>query len=118
MDGKNIADFIDPDIEAKLEALEREEEKLEKEGFYDEEEEIVRILFLLPYSRILTPLLPYSLPFLTFFSLTIPSRTPPPPHARLYLALASPTLALAYARRSTRKKKSSKRAQRAPRRPS
>ena len=27
MDGKNIADFIDPDIAEKLEALEREEEK-------------------------------------------------------------------------------------------
>ncbi|KAG8835673.1 Nucleolar GTP-binding protein 1 [Serendipita sp. 399] len=35
MDGKNIADFIDPDIAAKLEALEREEEKLEAEGFYE-----------------------------------------------------------------------------------
>ncbi|KAJ4494502.1 P-loop containing nucleoside triphosphate hydrolase protein [Lentinula lateritia] len=34
MDGKNIADFIDPDIAEKLEALEREEEKLEAEGFY------------------------------------------------------------------------------------
>ncbi|KAL1941919.1 hypothetical protein VTO73DRAFT_6449 [Trametes versicolor] len=35
MDGKNIADFIDPDILEKLEALEREEEKLEAEGFYE-----------------------------------------------------------------------------------
>ncbi|THU77145.1 GTP binding protein 4, partial [Dendrothele bispora CBS 962.96] len=35
MDGKNIADFIDPDIVEKLEALEREEEKLVQEGFYD-----------------------------------------------------------------------------------
>lgn len=43
MDGKNIADFIDPDIEAKLEALEREEEKLEAEGFYESEEEIVGV---------------------------------------------------------------------------
>ncbi|KIM31187.1 hypothetical protein M408DRAFT_255289 [Serendipita vermifera MAFF 305830] len=34
MDGKNVADFIDPDIAEKLEALEREEEKLEAEGFY------------------------------------------------------------------------------------
>lgn len=41
MDGKNIADFIDPDIEEKLEALEREEEKLIAEGFYDSEEEMV-----------------------------------------------------------------------------
>ncbi|CAA7260765.1 unnamed protein product [Cyclocybe aegerita] len=35
MDGKNIADFIDPDIAEKLEALEREEEKLQAEGFYE-----------------------------------------------------------------------------------
>jgi nucleolar GTP-binding protein len=42
MDGKNVADFIDPDIEEKLEALEREEEKLIAEGFYDSEEEMVR----------------------------------------------------------------------------
>ncbi|KAF7303206.1 Nucleolar GTP-binding protein 1 [Mycena kentingensis (nom. inval.)] len=40
MDGKNIADFIDPDILEKLEALEREEEKLEAEGFYDSEEDM------------------------------------------------------------------------------
>ncbi|PWN48125.1 putative NOG1-nucleolar G-protein required for 60S ribosomal subunit biogenesis [Violaceomyces palustris] len=51
-EGKNIADFVDPDILEKLEALEREEEKLEAEGFYgdsddegsmlDEEEEAIR----------------------------------------------------------------------------
>jgi nucleolar GTP-binding protein len=41
MDGKNIADFIDPDIAEKLEALEREEEMLEAEGFYEENEEMV-----------------------------------------------------------------------------
>lgn len=41
MDGKNIADFIDPDIEEKLEALEREEERLIAEGFYDSEENMV-----------------------------------------------------------------------------
>ena len=41
MDGKNVADFIDPDILEKLEALEREEEKLAAEGFYDSEEEMV-----------------------------------------------------------------------------
>ncbi|KAH9932541.1 P-loop containing nucleoside triphosphate hydrolase protein [Fomitopsis serialis] len=40
MDGKNIADFIDPDILEKLDALEREEEKLQAEGFYDSEEEM------------------------------------------------------------------------------
>ncbi|KAJ3281243.1 Nucleolar GTP-binding protein 1 [Borealophlyctis nickersoniae] len=39
MDGKNVADFIDPEIEAKLEALEREEERLIAEGFYEEEPE-------------------------------------------------------------------------------
>ena len=44
MDGKNIADFIDPDIAEKLEALEREEEKLAAEGFYDSDEDIVNIL--------------------------------------------------------------------------
>lgn len=43
MDGKNVADFIDPDILEKLEALEREEEKLQAEGFYDSEEDMVRI---------------------------------------------------------------------------
>ncbi|PIL28017.1 hypothetical protein GSI_09868 [Ganoderma sinense ZZ0214-1] len=40
MDGKNIADFIDPDILEKLDALEREEEKLEAEGFYESESEM------------------------------------------------------------------------------
>ncbi|KAF3919293.1 hypothetical protein ABW21_db0200263 [Orbilia brochopaga] len=39
-DGKNVYDFIDPDIESKLAALEAEEERLEAEGFYDEEESI------------------------------------------------------------------------------
>lgn len=41
MDGKNIADFIDPDIEEKLEALEREEEKLVAEGFYNRDRKSV-----------------------------------------------------------------------------
>ena len=40
--GKNIADFIDPDIADKLEALEREEERLQAEGFYDSESDMVR----------------------------------------------------------------------------
>ncbi|KAL0956950.1 hypothetical protein HGRIS_003051 [Hohenbuehelia grisea] len=40
MDGKNVADFIDPDIAEKLEALEREEERLEAEGFYASDEDI------------------------------------------------------------------------------
>lgn len=39
-DGKNIYDFVDPDIEVKLQALEEEEEKLEAEGYYDSDEEI------------------------------------------------------------------------------
>ncbi|KZT22560.1 GTP binding protein 4 [Neolentinus lepideus HHB14362 ss-1] len=41
MDGKNIADFIDPDIAEKLETLEREEEKLRAEGFYDGDEDMM-----------------------------------------------------------------------------
>nr|XP_036588258.1 Nucleolar GTP-binding protein 1 [Colletotrichum truncatum]KAF6799631.1 Nucleolar GTP-binding protein 1 [Colletotrichum truncatum] len=39
-DGKNVYDFIDPDIDAKLQALEEEEERLEKEGYYDSDEEL------------------------------------------------------------------------------
>lgn len=39
-DGKNVYDFIDPDIDAKLQALEEEEEKLEQEGYYDSDEDI------------------------------------------------------------------------------
>ncbi|KAI6785110.1 nucleolar GTP-binding protein [Emericellopsis cladophorae] len=38
--GKNVYDFIDPDIEAKLAALEEEEERLEAEGFYESDEDI------------------------------------------------------------------------------
>ncbi|MCJ1450955.1 Nucleolar GTP-binding protein 1 [Mycoblastus sanguinarius] len=34
-DGKNVYDFIDPDIENKLAALESEEERFEAEGFYN-----------------------------------------------------------------------------------
>ena len=41
MDGKNIADFIDPDIAEKLEALEREEERLAADGFYDDDSDMV-----------------------------------------------------------------------------
>ncbi|KAG0255052.1 Nucleolar GTP-binding protein 1 [Mortierella polycephala] len=37
--GKNVADFIDADIQEQLDELEREEEKLEAEGFYKSEEE-------------------------------------------------------------------------------
>jgi hypothetical protein len=39
-DGKNVADFIDPEIEEKLLALEREEDELEAKGFYQSEEEM------------------------------------------------------------------------------
>lgn len=38
--GKNVYDFIDPDIESKLAALEEEEEKLEANGYYDSDESI------------------------------------------------------------------------------
>ena len=37
--GKNVYDFVDPDIEAKLAALEEEEQRLEAEGFYNDEED-------------------------------------------------------------------------------
>ena len=37
-EGKNFADFIDPDILDRLEALEAEEEKLAADGFYDSDE--------------------------------------------------------------------------------
>merc|ERR1711881_579287 len=36
--GHNIADFVDPDIMEKLEALEREEEARERAGYYDSED--------------------------------------------------------------------------------
>ena len=39
-DGKNVADFIDLDIETKLAALEEEEEQLEAKGYYDSDEDI------------------------------------------------------------------------------
>ena len=42
MDGKNIADFIDSEILEKLDALECDEEKLEADGFYDSESDMVR----------------------------------------------------------------------------
>jgi nucleolar GTP-binding protein len=38
--GKNVYDFVDPEIEAKLAALEEEEEKLEAEGFYESDESV------------------------------------------------------------------------------
>lgn len=39
LEGRNVYDFIDPEIGAKLQALEEEEERLEQEGFYNEEED-------------------------------------------------------------------------------
>ncbi|KAI9839284.1 MAG: Nucleolar GTP-binding protein 1 [Sarea resinae] len=39
-DGKNVYDFVDADIEAKLAALEEEEEKLEAEGFYNSDDDV------------------------------------------------------------------------------
>ncbi|KAL7270972.1 Nucleolar GTP-binding protein 1 [Rhizina undulata] len=40
LNGRNVYDFIDPEIEAKLQALEEEEEQLQASGFYDEPEDI------------------------------------------------------------------------------
>ena len=37
--GRNVYDFIDPDIEAKLAALEEEEAKLDAEGYYEDEQD-------------------------------------------------------------------------------
>lgn len=38
-EGKNVADYVDPDIEQKLEEIEREEEMREAAGMYESEEE-------------------------------------------------------------------------------
>lgn len=38
--GKNVYDFVDPDIEAKLAALEEEEEKLQANGYYESDESV------------------------------------------------------------------------------
>ncbi|KAJ1333306.1 nucleolar GTP-binding protein [Microdochium nivale] len=40
LNGMNVYDYVDPEIEAKLLALEEEEERLEAEGFYESDEEI------------------------------------------------------------------------------
>ncbi len=39
LNGQNVYDFVDPDIEAKLAALEDEEERLEADGFYQTDDE-------------------------------------------------------------------------------
>jgi nucleolar GTP-binding protein len=41
MDGKNIADFIDPEIEEKLARLDAEEEAAEEQGAYDESRRVL-----------------------------------------------------------------------------
>lgn len=41
LDGKNVYDFLDPEIGKRLQELEEEEERLEKEGFYESEEELL-----------------------------------------------------------------------------
>ncbi|KAI9934796.1 Nucleolar GTP-binding protein 1 [Aspergillus wentii] len=38
--GKNIYDFVDPDIESKLATLEEEEEKLQDDGYYDSDDSV------------------------------------------------------------------------------
>ena len=40
LNGQNVYNFIDPDIQSKLAALEEEEEKLEDEGYYESDESI------------------------------------------------------------------------------
>lgn len=39
LNGKNVYDFLDPEIAAKLQALEEEEDRLESEGFYNSDED-------------------------------------------------------------------------------
>ncbi|KAI9741699.1 MAG: Nucleolar GTP-binding protein 1 [Cirrosporium novae-zelandiae] len=40
INGMNVYDYVDPDIEAKLLALEEEEEKLQAEGYYESDESL------------------------------------------------------------------------------
>jgi len=53
VNGKNIADFVDPDIAEKLEALEREEEKLEAEGYYQSDSDEVSLLSFMSSSHVI-----------------------------------------------------------------
>ena len=39
-DGKNVSDYIDPDIENKLARLEEEEDRLEAKGYYDSDDSV------------------------------------------------------------------------------
>ncbi|AAS54684.1 AGR194Wp [Eremothecium gossypii ATCC 10895] len=41
LNGRNVYDFLDPDIAAKLQALEEEEERLEAEGFYESDDDAI-----------------------------------------------------------------------------
>lgn len=43
LNGRNVYDFLDPDIAAKLQALEEEEQKLEEEGFYDSDDDALNV---------------------------------------------------------------------------
>ena len=40
LNGRNVYDYVDPDIESKLLALEEEEERLENEGFYKSDDDL------------------------------------------------------------------------------
>ena len=89
MDGKNIADFVDPDIERRLEELEAEEEqrvelaKLEKEqeGVEMDDEEAAQVMGR-PAIAPLSPFPSSSAPPLAPPPLT-PPRLPPPQVSRL-----------------------------------
>jgi len=52
MDGRNISDYFDSDIQARLEALDEEEERLEAAGFYKEMPKMVRITSYVYYFRL------------------------------------------------------------------
>lgn len=58
LDGRSIADFIDPDISEKLEALEREEEA---EGFYNGDEELAHLSSSPAIPNLIHPTLPAQL---------------------------------------------------------
>lgn len=40
MDGMNVSDYVDPDIDARLQALEEEEEKLQADGYYESDSDV------------------------------------------------------------------------------
>ena len=43
--GHNVADYVDTDIMAKLDQLEKEEELRERAGVYDSDEEVISLVF-------------------------------------------------------------------------